>query len=56
MQHLGYGSRLIQEAEMISKTELAVQKIAVTSAVGTRPFYRRLGYKQDGPYLSKVLT
>jgi elongator complex protein 3 len=47
--------KLLQEAERISKEELGVNKIAVISAVGTRQYYKKLGYLQDGPYVSKVL-
>ncbi len=54
-QHRGYGSTLLREAERIAKDELGVAKIAVISAVGTRQYYRKLGYRQDGPYVSKVL-
>jgi elongator complex protein 3 len=55
-QHRGYGMKLMQEAERIAKDELAAGKILVISAVGTREYYKtRLGYRQDGPYVSKVL-
>jgi elongator complex protein 3 len=54
-QHRGYGSKLLKEAERITKDELGVAKIAVISAVGTRQYYKKLGYRQDGPYVSKVL-
>jgi elongator complex protein 3 len=54
-QHRGYGVKLLQEAERIAKDELSVDKIAVISAVGTRQYYKKLGYGQDGPYVSKVL-
>jgi elongator complex protein 3 (tRNA carboxymethyluridine synthase) len=54
-QHRGLGMKLLKEAERISKDELRVNKIAVISAVGTREYYKKLGYKQDGPYVSKVL-
>jgi elongator complex protein 3 len=54
-QHRGYGSKLLKEAERIAADELGVGKIAVISAVGTRQYYRKLGYVQDGPYVSKVL-
>ncbi len=53
-QHRGYGSKLLKEAEQISKDELGVKKIVVISAVGTRQYYRKLGYNDDGPYVSKV--
>ena len=54
-QHRGLGMKLLKEAERISKEELGVNKIAVISAVGTRQYYKKLGYRQDGPYVSKVL-
>jgi elongator complex protein 3 (tRNA carboxymethyluridine synthase) len=54
-QHRGYGAKLLKEAERIAKDELRVAKIAVISAVGTRQYYKKLGYSQDGPYVSKVL-
>jgi elongator complex protein 3 len=54
LQHRGYGAKLLNEAERISESELGVDKLAVIAAVGTRQYYGRLGYKQDGPYVSKV--
>lgn len=54
-QHRGYGMKLLREAERIAKYELNVEKIAIISAVGTRQYYRKLGYSRDGPYVSKVL-
>jgi elongator complex protein 3 len=53
-QHRGYGMKLLNEAERIAKDELRVSKIAIISAVGTRRYYKKLGYQQDGPYVSKV--
>lgn len=53
-QHRGYGTRLLNEAEDIARSELGVEKIAVIAAVGTREYYRKLGYVQDGRYVSKV--
>ncbi|HEX2472464.1 MAG TPA: GNAT family N-acetyltransferase, partial [Nitrososphaera sp.] len=55
-QHRGLGMKLLKEAERISKDELGVDKIAVISAVGTRQYYKKLGYQQDGPYVSKVFN
>jgi elongator complex protein 3 len=54
-QHKGLGMRLLKEAERISKDDLGVDKIAIISAVGTRQYYKRFGYQQDGPYVSKEL-
>jgi elongator complex protein 3 len=52
-QHKGYGMSLLKEAERISSEEYDVKKIVVLSALGTREYYSRVGYKQDGPYMSK---
>jgi elongator complex protein 3 len=54
-QHRGLGMKLLKEAERIAKSELGVDKIAVISAVGTREYYKKLGYEQDGPYVSRLL-
>jgi elongator complex protein 3 len=54
-QHKGLGMKLLKEAERISKDDLGVDKIAIISAVGTRQYYKKFGYQQDGPYVSKEL-
>jgi elongator complex protein 3 len=54
-QHQGYGVKLMQEAERIAKDEFEVKKISVISAVGTREYYKKMGYVLNGPYVSKVL-
>ncbi|MDE1726473.1 MAG: tRNA uridine(34) 5-carboxymethylaminomethyl modification radical SAM/GNAT enzyme Elp3 [Thaumarchaeota archaeon] len=55
MQHLGLGKSLMNEAEKISSEEFDAKKLLVISAVGTREYYRKLGYSLDGPYMSKEL-
>ena len=52
-QHKGYGVSLLREAERLSTEEYDVRKIVVLSALGTREYYSRFGYTQDGPYMSK---
>jgi len=54
-QHQGFGTLLMEEAERIAKEEHGSVKLAVISGVGTRDYYRRLGYELDGPYMSKSL-
>jgi elongator complex protein 3 len=54
-QHNGLGLHLIEEAEKISKEEFQVDKLSVISAIGTRAYYKRLGYIQNGPYVTKQL-
>lgn len=54
-QHQGYGTLLMEAAERIARDEHASHKLAVISGVGTRGYYRKLGYTLDGPYMSKSL-
>lgn len=54
-QHSGLGLGLMEEAEKISKDEFQVDKLSVISAIGTRAYYRKLGYIQNGPYVTKRL-
>lgn len=54
-QHQGYGTLLMEEAERIAREEHGSIKISVISGVGTRHYYRKLGYELDGPYMSKNL-
>lgn len=43
-QHQGYGTLLMEEAERIAREEHKSTKISVISGVGTRDYYRKLGY------------
>lgn len=54
-QHQGFGTLLMEEAERIAREEHGAVKIAVISGVGTRDYYRKLGYELDGPYMSKPI-
>lgn len=54
-QHRGFGRMLMNKAEQISKEEYDANKILVMSAVGTRMYYKKLGYKLEGPYMVKKL-
>ncbi len=54
-QHRGLGAALMESAEKLAREELGAQRILVTSAVGTRNYYRRLGYGRAGPYMGKNL-
>jgi elongator complex protein 3 len=55
-QHKGYGGVLLSEAERIAVEDYSRTKIVVTSALGTKEYYRRFGYSYDGPYVSKQLS
>ncbi len=54
IQHKGIGRHLMKKAEEISKKE-GMEKIAVIAAIGTKEYYRALGYSDDGTYVSKRL-
>jgi len=54
-QHRGLGKALMSEAERVAEEIYDARKLVVTSAVGTRPYYRKLGYSPDGPYMSKYI-
>lgn len=54
-QHQGFGMLLLEEAERIAREEHGSEKLVVISGVGTRHYYRKLGYELDGPYMSKPI-
>mmetsp|Transcript_8580 Transcript_8580/g.12531 ORF Transcript_8580/g.12531 Transcript_8580/m.12531 type:complete len:594 (+) Transcript_8580:104-1885(+) len=54
-QHQGFGMLLMEEAERIAREEHGSEKMLVISGVGTRHYYRKMGYELDGPYMSKSL-
>lgn len=54
-QHQGYGTMLMREAERIARCEHRSDRLAVISGVGTRYYYRKLGYELEEPYMVKAL-
>ncbi|XP_063351695.1 elongator complex protein 3 [Pelmatolapia mariae] len=54
-QHQGFGMMLMEEAERIARDEHGSCKLAVISGVGTRNYYRKMGYELEGPYMVKDL-
>ncbi|KAJ8274787.1 hypothetical protein COCON_G00094120 [Conger conger] len=54
-QHQGFGMMLMEEAERIAREEHGSGKLAVISGVGTRNYYRKMGYELEGPYMVKLL-
>ncbi|MEZ0346344.1 MAG: elongator complex protein 3 [Infirmifilum sp.] len=44
-QHRGLGRRLVRAAEEVAAQEYGAEKMLVISAVGTREYYRKLGYE-----------
>lgn len=55
-QHQGYGTLLMEESERIAIEEHGSTKMAVIAGVGTRHYYRKLGYELEGPYMVKYLS
>ena len=55
-QHRGLGASLMDKAEKIASEEFDAKRLLVTSAVGTRNYYRKLGFERDGPYMAKQLS
>ncbi len=55
-QHRGYGKQLMLKAEALSK-ERKKDKVVVIAGIGVKEYYiKKLGYKKDGPYVSKLLN
>jgi elongator complex protein 3 len=54
VQHKGWGKKLMQEAEKIAKKHKKT-KMLVISGIGVRQYYYKLGYKKEGPYVTKQL-
>lgn len=55
LQHKGYGKELINEAERICVEVFDKKHLFILSGVGVKEYYRKLGYKDEGIYLSKTL-
>ena len=53
-QHRGYGRELLAAAEDLASRH-GFSKIAVTSGIGVREYYRKRGYVREGAYMVKYL-
>jgi elongator complex protein 3 len=53
-QHLGLGTRLIEHAASIVR-ESGIHSLAVISAIGTREYYRRLGFELGELYMARAV-
>ena len=53
-QHRGYGRELLAAAEDLASKH-GFSKIAVTSGIGVREYYRKRGYVREGAYMVKYL-
>ncbi len=52
-QHLGLGERLLEHAKTISLDDYDAERMLVNSGIGVKPYYRNLGFVDEGPYLTK---
>jgi elongator complex protein 3 len=52
-QHRGLGARLLAEAERIAFAEWGSGRLLVIAGPGVKPYYRRHGYADAGPYVAK---
>jgi elongator complex protein 3 len=55
-QHRGLGAALMRRAEEVAAAEYGMKELLVTSAVGTRQYYAKLGYYRKGPYMAKRVS
>lgn len=53
-QHVGWGTRLMLEAEKLAR-QAGYKKIAVIAGIGTREYYAKKGYELVGTYMIKML-
>ncbi|KKU46116.1 MAG: hypothetical protein UX64_C0012G0001, partial [Microgenomates group bacterium GW2011_GWC2_46_7] len=53
-QHRGLGKLLMAQAEQIAH-QAGYPKISVISSIGTRDYYRHLGFSKEGLYMTKSL-
>lgn len=57
VQHRGFGSQLLAEAERICEEDFDCKNLFVLSGVGVKEYYRRYhGFKDHGVYLSKRIN
>ena len=54
-QHRGFGAELVHAAETLAE-EAGYKTLEITSGIGARGYYRRLGYELCGPYMAKRLN
>jgi len=54
-QHRGYGARLVGAAEELAR-DAGYSRLEITSGIGARGYYQRLGYELKGTYMVKDLV
>ncbi|HEC81682.1 MAG TPA: GNAT family N-acetyltransferase, partial [Thermoplasmatales archaeon] len=56
VQHRGFGRELLEEASRICREEFDCRRLFVLSGVGVKEYYRKLGFRDYGVYVSKKLV
>ncbi|MBW2989341.1 tRNA uridine(34) 5-carboxymethylaminomethyl modification radical SAM/GNAT enzyme Elp3 [Candidatus Woesearchaeota archaeon] len=54
IQHKGLGRSLVMKAEETARTYYR-KKMVVIAGIGAKPYFAKLGYKKEGPYMVKRL-
>lgn len=54
VQHAGLGRRLAEHATQIAR-DAGFKRLAVISAIGTREYYRKLGFELEELYMTKLI-
>ncbi|MFX0113308.1 MAG: tRNA uridine(34) 5-carboxymethylaminomethyl modification radical SAM/GNAT enzyme Elp3 [Candidatus Hodarchaeota archaeon] len=54
-QHKGLGKKLLSYAEKVAKEEYDAKQLLITSGIGVRAYYRKLGFDLRGSYMGKNL-
>jgi elongator complex protein 3 len=54
-QHKGWGKQLLQKAEQLAKQHKK-KKLIIISGIGVREYYKKFGYRKQGPYMVKKLA
>lgn len=54
VQHKGIGKALIEKAEIIAEIYYKT-KMVVISGIGAKEYFKKLGYRKEGPYMIKKL-
>ena len=56
IQHRGIGKKLLNTAEKLAVESYDKHKMVVISGIGVREYYRKFGYRKQGPYMVKKLN
>jgi elongator complex protein 3 len=55
-QHIGFGKKLLIEAERLALQHEWVSKMAVIAWVGVQQYYEKRWYELEGTYMTKKIS